>query len=89
MKAFALYFCRGKGLDRIKNNPSYIPGFAKFAVKLQPLDAVKNSPEHKAIATEVARIVKQAGHDIGEQQIELEELHVKALRSSFGTVFRL
>lgn len=87
MKAFALYFCRGKGLDRMKADPSYIPGFARFAVKLQPLDAVKNSPEHMAIATEVARIVKQAGLDIGKQQIELEELHVKALKREAVSVF--
>jgi hypothetical protein len=87
MKVFALYFCRGKGLDCMKHNPSYIPGFAKFAVKLQPLDAVKNSPKHTAIATEVARIVKQASLDIGKQQIKLEELYVKALKRGAIGVF--
>lgn len=87
MKAYALYFCRDKGLDRMKADPSYTPGFAKFSVKLQPLESVKNSPEHLAIATEVARIVKQAGLDIGSQQIRLEELHVKSLKREAVNIF--
>ena len=71
----------------MKADPSYTPGFAKFSVKLQPLESVKNSPEHTAIAAEVARIVKQAGLDIGSQQIKLEELHVKSLKKEAVNIF--
>ena len=48
---------------------------------------MKNSPEHTAIAAEVARIVKQAGLDIGSQQIKLEELHVKSLKKEAVNIF--